>query len=118
MKNWIIRLIILIIYSVPYAYMAMNGDATSGTMLFYGIMFLFLGLLCFFSIKTNNFYVIIIGNILSYFSSYIFIIKNQTDKWDWYFKPFTSNTLLIIISAAVFLIQLAFLLHFYKKRIK
>ena len=37
-KPWIIRALLLIAYCVPFAFLSVNGDATSGTMLFYGVM--------------------------------------------------------------------------------
>ena len=38
-KSLIIRVLLLIAYCIPFAFLSVNGDATSGTMLFYGVMF-------------------------------------------------------------------------------
>ena len=45
-KTWIIRALLLIAYCVPFAFLSVNGDATSGTMLFYGVMIAGFALLC------------------------------------------------------------------------
>ena len=69
-KTWIIRALLLIAYCVPFAFLSVNGDATSGTMLFYGVMIAGFALLCWGALKTNNFAVLYIGNVLSFASSY------------------------------------------------
>ena len=114
MKNWSKRILLLIGYSFPYAFLAMNGDATSGTMLFYGVMIVCFASLCVFSIKTQNIRALVIGNILSYISSYLFMLQNQTEKWEWYFKPFTGNMLLKIISIVAFIIQLLAVVYYFQ----
>ena len=53
-KTWIIGALLLIVYCVPFAFLSVNGDATSGTMLFYGIMIASFALLCWGALKTNN----------------------------------------------------------------
>lgn len=108
MKNWIIRMLLLIGYCIPYAFFAINGDISSGTMLFYGIMIISLTLLSYIATKTKNVVILIIGNILSYLSSYLFMLQNQTEEWGWYFKPLTANTLLLTISIIALLLQCVF----------
>ncbi len=56
----------------------MNGDATSGTMIFYGFMIAGFGTLCRIAIRTHNTIILIIGNILSFISSYFFYFKKAT----------------------------------------
>ena len=50
-KTWISRALLLIAYCVPFAFLSVNGDATSGTMLFYGVMFAGFALLCWGVLK-------------------------------------------------------------------
>jgi len=87
----------------------MNGDATTGTLLFYVFMLLAFGILCFLSKKTNNIIVLLTGNALSTLSSHLFILHYQTEKWGWYFKPFTPDMLLIVISVVALSLQLFFI---------
>ena len=68
-KEWIIRVFLLIAYCVPFAFLSVNGDATSGTILFYGVMIAGFALLGFGALKTNNVTVLYIGNVLSFVSS-------------------------------------------------
>ncbi len=37
-KSWLIRVLLLIAYCVPFAYLSVKGDVTSGTMLYYAVM--------------------------------------------------------------------------------
>ena len=67
-KQWLIRACLLIAYCVPFAFLSVNGDATSGTMLFYGVMIAGFALLCWGALKTDNVAVLYIGNILSFAS--------------------------------------------------
>ena len=87
-KNWLIRILLLIGYCVPYAFLSINGDATSRTMLFYGVMVVAFALLCCASIKTNNMAIVFIGNVLSFVSSYIVATFGDLEAMAWYFKPF------------------------------
>ena len=50
-KSWIIKALLLIAYCVPFAFLSVNGDATSGTMLFYGVMIVGFVLLCWGALK-------------------------------------------------------------------
>ena len=45
-KAWTIRAFLLIAYCIPFAFLSVNGDATSGTMLFYGLMIAGFAFLC------------------------------------------------------------------------
>ena len=104
-KNGLVRILLLIGYCVPYALLSINGDATSGTMLFYGVMVVAFALLCWGSIKTNNMAIVFIGNALSFVSSYIIAMFGDLEAMAWYFKPFTTQSLLIVISIVATVIQ-------------
>lgn len=108
MNKKLIKFLMLMAYCIPYGYLAMNGDATSGTMIFYGFMIAGFGILCGTAIRTNNTIILIIGNILSFISSYFFILRKlQSEVWSWYFKPFTPMGLLVLITIVSFIIQIA-----------
>ena len=106
-KKWIIRILLLIAYCVPYAFLSINGDANYGTMMFYGVMVGAFFLLCLVSIKTNNIANIFIGNILSFVSSSISLMFGDLEAMSWYFKPFTAQSLLMVISIVVMIIQVS-----------
>ena len=106
-KKWIIRILLLIAYCVPYAFLSINGDANYGTMMFYGVMVVVFYLLCLVSIKTNNIANIFIGNILSFVSSSISLMFGDLEAMSWYFKPFTAQSLLMVISIVVMIIQVS-----------
>lgn len=108
MNKKLIKFLMLMAYCIPYGYLAMNGDATSGTMIFYGFMIAGFGTLCRTAIRTHNTIILIIGNILSFISSYFFILRKlQSEVWSWYFKPFTPVGLLVLITIVSFIIQIA-----------
>ncbi len=116
MNKQLIRVLMLLAYSVPYGYLAMKGDATSGTMIFYGFMIIGFGILCGTAIRTHNTIILIAGNILSFISSYLFVQRNLPEEWSGYFKPFTNTGLLLLITIVSFIIQILFIFGFNKAR--
>ena len=109
------KLILLLGYCVPFVFLAMNEDAIVGTLWFYLIMIIGFSALCFGCIKTKNCWIVVVGNILSFTSSCIFAWNFQTPKWEYYFKPFLPNTLIIFETVIAFLIQIAFVIHYARK---
>ena len=104
-KNWLVRAALLIMYGVPYVFLSINGDATSGTLIYYGIMILAFSLLCWVSNKTHNVPIVFVGNIISFISSWVFAAVFDLDAMSWYFKPFTAQSLLLVVSVVIFVIQ-------------
>ena len=115
MKKSIVKILLLSGYCLPFVFLAMNEDATVGTLWFYLIMIAGFTILCFGCIRTKNFLVVIVGNILSFVSSCSFAWLFQTQKWEYYFKPFLPNQLIIFETAIVFLIQIMVVAHYAKK---
>ena len=107
MNKKLIKFLMLMAYCIPYGYLAINGDATSGTMIFYGFMIIGFGILCGTAIRTHNTIILIAGNILSFISSYLFTLRNLPEEWGRYFKPFTPVGLLVLITIISFIIQIA-----------
>lgn len=103
---------LLIVYCVPFAFLSVNGDATSGTMLFYGVMIAGFALLCWGSLKTNNVAVLYIGNGLSFLSSYTAGKLSGLEPMGHYFKPFTSHSLIVVISVVVLVAHTIIILFF------
>lgn len=104
-KTTLIKILLLIAYCVPFAFLSVNGDATSGTLLFYGVMIVGFALLCWGAIKTNNVPILYIGNAVSFASSYGVAKLSGLEPMGHYFKPFTSYGLIIAISVVAIVIQ-------------
>ena len=104
-KTTLIRILLLIAYCFPFAFLSVNGDATSGTMLFYGIMIAGFVLLCWEAVRTNNVPILYIGNVISFASSYGIAKLSGLEPMGHYFKPFTSYGLIIAISVVAIIIQ-------------
>ena len=104
-KTWLIRVLLLIAYCVPFAYLSVKGDITSGTMLYYGVMIFSFAILYRCALKTNNVPIIFIGNILSFISSYLTAKLSRLDPMGWYCKPFTSHSLIVAISVVSLIIH-------------
>lgn len=115
-KSLIIRVLLLIAYCVPFAFLSVNGDATSGTMLFYGVMITGFALLCWGALKTNNVSVLYIGNIMSFGSSYVVAKLTGLEPMGHYFKPFTSHSLIVAISIIAIVVQTIVVLIYAKKK--
>lgn len=116
MKKWLMRGLLLAGYCIPYAFLAMYGDAMHGTMLLYLPLLAGFGGLCFLGIKCSELPVLILGNLVSWGVSYGFLQRYRTEWWSWYFKPFAAGDFLLAISIAAFLVQMLCCLHAYRKR--
>ena len=115
-KTTLIRILLLIAYCVPFAFLSVNGDATSGTMLFCGVMIAGFALLCLIAIKTNNVPILYIGNVISLASSYGVAKLTGLEPMGHYFKPFTSYGLIIVISVVAIIIQTVIVLFCARKK--
>ncbi len=115
-KTALIRILLLIAYCVPFAFLSVNGDATSGTMLYYGVMIAGFALLCWAAIKTNNVAILYIGNVSSFVSSYAVAKLSGLEAMGHYFKPFTSYGLIIAISIVAIIIQTVIVLICTRKK--
>ncbi len=115
-KTWIIRALLLIAYCIPFAFLSVNGDAASGTMLFYGVMIAGFALLCWGALKTNNVAVLYIGNGLSFVSSYAVAKMSGLELMGHYFKPFTYYSLIVAISVIVLIVHTIIVLIYREKK--
>ncbi len=118
MKNNLIRAILLLFYCIPFVFLAMNEDAATGTLWFYIIMTAGFVTLCYGSIKSKNSWIVTAGNILSFISSCIFTFFFKSEKWDWYFKPFTPYQIIIFETLLAFAIQIIFIMYNARKKEK
>ena len=113
-KAWT-RIILILGYCVPFVFLGMNEDALTGTLWCYLVMILGFGVLCYYSVRTKNMFIIILGNILSFISSCSFAWVFQTEKWEYYFKPFLPNQLIIFETVIAFVIQIIAAIRLRKK---
>lgn len=118
MKRLITRILLISGYCIPFVFLAMNEDAVTGTLWFYLVMILGFGALCYSGVKTKNTIVVVWGNLLSFVSSCIFAWFFQTEKWEYYFKPFLPNQLIIFETVIAFAIQIIIVLCLVKRNKK
>lgn len=115
MKKTLTRIMLIFGYIIPFVFLAMNEDVISGTLWFYLVMITGFGALSYLSAKSNNLWIVIVGNILSFLSSLIFTYLFKTEKWGWYFKPFTPYQSIIFETIILFAIQMIMVKFFIKK---
>ena len=115
-KSNIIRVLLLMGYCIPFAFLCVHGDAASGTMLFYGTMIAGFALLCWGALKTNNVPVLYLGNALSFASSYAAAKLTGLAPMGEYFKPFTSYSLIVAISVVVLIVHSIIVLVYTRKK--
>ena len=101
MNKTIIKALLLLGYCVPYVFLAMQGDITYNTMSFYLFLVLGLSVLLFFVIKYKEYSLLIIGNLLSFITSFTFMQFYYTELWDWYYKPFSASMFIATITAVI-----------------
>ena len=105
MKDRIAKLLLLLLYCVPFVFLAMNEDVVYGTCWFYLVMIVSFVCLSYLCAKTKNLSILYIGNILSFISTCIFAWIFQTPKWEYYFKPFLPNQLILFETIVAVVIQ-------------
>lgn len=76
-----------------------------------------LALLCWGALKTNNVAVLYIGNVLSFVSSYAVAKLSGLEQMGYYFKPFTSRSLIVAMSVVVLIMHTIIVLIYRAKKI-
>lgn len=104
-KKWAVRLGMLAACACPYVFLGMYGDAALGSVAGYLPMLVWMGVECRTAARTGNISVLLGGNLLSFLSSLGFVLLFQTERWGWYFKPFTALGFLKTVSIAVLLAE-------------
>jgi len=97
---------LLVAYSLPYPFLAMWEDAAFGSLWCYGITILSLVLLGRFSIHRKLYKVMFAGNALSLLLSLLCTHFFQTEKWLWYFTPFSPFQMPVFLSVLIILLEL------------
>lgn len=116
MKKTLIRMVLVLFYCIPFVFLAMNEDATAGTLWFYLVMIIGFGALCVCSVRTKSPWIVVLGNLLSFASSCVFVRIFQTEKWRWYFKPFTPYQFVLFETVIAFVIQIIITICLVKKQ--
>lgn len=91
----------LLFCAIPYPFLAMWEDANYGSCWLYGVMLLSHILFCRAAIRQKAFRPLLLGNAVSLLLSLLCIHLFQTEKWLWYFKPFSAEQLAALLCAAI-----------------
>lgn len=115
MNKRLISILLRLGYCIPFVFLSMYGDAAHGTMWLYALMIAGFGGLCFGAVRSGQFWIVPVGNLLSFTMSCLCIQKFSTEKWSWYFKPLTANQFLLMLSLAALALQMGFALGAWRK---
>ena len=91
----------LLLCAIPYPFLAMWEDATYGSCYLYGVMLLAHLFLWRIANRKGLGRLLFLGNSLSLLPSLLCIHLFQTEKWLWYFKPFSAEQLAFFLCAAI-----------------
>ncbi|WP_239431854.1 hypothetical protein [Sporosarcina sp. ACRSL] len=71
-------------------------------------MIIAVGVFAFLAKRKSSFLVLLIANILSFLSSYFWVLRvKKIEEWEGYFKPFSSVQLLVLVTVLIILLQVA-----------
>ena len=115
MKKKVISAALGLGYCVPVAFLAMFADVEYNAAWVYALLVVWLGGLCFGCIKMGKRVLAVAGNGLHFAASFAMVHLLQTERWGWYFKPFTAEGLVSAICLAAFVWQLIWVLRSRKK---
>ena len=116
MKKWTVPVFFLLLYTLPYAFLAMYGDHALGTAALYAPMAAAFSALCFLSIRRGQGGVVVLGNLLSFLSSRAFLLRWQEEGWETCFRPFSPMGFLTAVSAIALGAQLLWMFFDRRKR--
>ncbi len=106
MKKRAAAILMLLGYSVPYAFLAMYGDAQLRTMWLYLPLLAGMTLLCLAAVRYRRPAALLIGNAWSFLSSCLLMAQLETEQWMWYFKPFSALGFMVTVSLIALSAQL------------
>lgn len=95
----LMRILLVLLYFVPYGFMAILADVKKGTIAGYVVAALTLGLLALLSGLTHHKLVALGGLLLSTLTSLSLIIP-RAGEWSAFTKPLSPTALLIIVMGA------------------
>ncbi len=97
--------ILLAGYCVPYVFLCMYGDVMLGTGLLYAVSAAAMFGLCYFTFKTEQLKLVLIGNVLSFGFSHLLVLLTGLAEKNYYFKPLTVHSMVNICTVIAVLIQ-------------
>ena len=101
MKNKGLHILYVLLCAIPYPFLAMWEDASFGSCWCYAGMFL-AHLFLYRAAKGKGLgRLLLLGNGLSLLLSLLCIQLFQTEKWLWYFKPFSAVQLAVSLVAVL-----------------
>lgn len=109
------KVLIVAACCIPYAFLALYGDAVYGTLAFYAILIAASAIICYSSIRTRNILLLYLGNVASFGVSLAATLLSGLNQMNWYFKPFTDVSLVIAISALTVVIHTIFVIISLKR---
>lgn len=84
----------------------MYDDYKNYSMIVYGMMIIVVWYFAFLAKRKSSFIVLLIANILSFLSSYFWVLHaDQIGGWEGYFKPLSSVQLLVLVTVLIILLQ-------------
>ena len=104
MRAFLMRILPLAGYAVPYAFLCLYGDAMRGTLAFHLLSLVCLCVLA--RLLRGRIALLLAGNALSFLSSAFCLSLIQDERWTWYFKPFSAFQTLAALSLAALIIHL------------
>ncbi|WP_432361489.1 hypothetical protein [Sporosarcina sp. UB5] len=101
-------ILLLAVYCIPFVFLSMYDDYKNYSMIVYGLMIIAVWYFAFLAKRKSSFIVLLIANILSFLSSYSWVLRvNKVEEWEGYFKPFSSVQLLVLVTVLIILLQVA-----------
>ena len=97
--------ILLMGYCIPYVFLCLYGDAVWGTGLVYAVAVAAMVILCLFACKMQQIKFVVIGNVISFAVSELFVLLFALEKLNYYFKPLSVHMLVGLCTLIAILIQ-------------
>ena len=101
-----VTILIILLYCVPYVFLGMYGDKIYHNLWLYGLMIVAMAGLSRYCRKTKRIHIIMIGNLLSFLSSYLLTQYLATENWNYYFKAFPSTIRTMEFSVIMLIMQI------------
>jgi hypothetical protein len=99
-------ILLMVVYCIPFVFLSMYDDYKNYSMIVYGLMIMAVWYFAFLAKRKSSFLVLLIANILSFLSSYFWILHvNKIEDWEGYFKPFSSVQLFVFNTVIIILLQ-------------
>lgn len=107
MKKIVLNVLLIALYSFPFAYYAMYKDFSDASMMGYVFMITLVTFNASLSVLYGTKWAILIGNVISVLLSYYFTANvTGPERWFGYFKPIQPTTLVIVVSVLMLIPQM------------